>query len=77
MNKFEDYFMTSGTTLGVFFPAHYLIAAFRNAAAAESLVHGLWNAGFAPSDAIAAEDVASLPLGTPAEQEIIFAVAGQ
>ena len=60
MNNLVDYFKTSGTRLGVFYPSHYLIAVFRNPAAAELAVHKLWNAGFAPSDAIAADGKAVL-----------------
>ena len=47
MNDLVDYFKNSGMT-------HHLIAVFRDLAGAESAVHKLWNAGFAPSDAIAA-----------------------
>ena len=60
MNNLVDYFKTSGTRLGVFYPTHYLIAVFRNPAGAEFAVHKLWNAGFASSDAIAADGKAVL-----------------
>jgi hypothetical protein len=55
MNKLEDYFKTSGMTLGVFYPTHHLIAVFRNPAGAESALHKLLNAGFSPTDVIAAD----------------------
>jgi hypothetical protein len=60
MNKLEDYFKTSGLRLGVFYPTHYLVAVFPNPAGAESALHKLLNAGFAPSDAIAADGNAVL-----------------
>jgi hypothetical protein len=55
MNTLVDYFKTSATNLGVFYPTHHLIAVFRNPAGAESALQKLLNAGFAPSDAIAAD----------------------
>jgi hypothetical protein len=55
MNKLEDYFKESGTRLGVFYPTHHLIAVFRRPVGAESALDKLLNAGFAPSDAIAAD----------------------
>jgi hypothetical protein len=60
MNNLVDYFKTSGTRLGVFYPTHYLIAVFRDPAGSEFAIHKLWNAGFAPSDAIAADGKAVL-----------------
>jgi hypothetical protein len=60
MNNLVDYFRTSGTRLGVFYPTHYLIAVFRDPAGSEFVIHKLWNAGFAPSDAIAADGKAVL-----------------
>jgi hypothetical protein len=55
MNSLVNYFKTSGTKLGVFYPTHHLIAVFRNPAGAESAPRKLLNAGFAPADAIAAD----------------------
>jgi hypothetical protein len=60
MNNLVDYFKKSGTKLGVFYPTHQLIAVFRDPVGAEAAVHKLWNAGFAPSDAIAADGKAVL-----------------
>jgi hypothetical protein len=60
MNKLADYFKTSGMRLGVFYPTHHLIAVFRNPAGSESALNKLLNAGFAPSDAIAADGKAVL-----------------
>ena len=59
MNKLADYFKT-GMRLGVFYPTHHLIAVFRNPAGSESALHKLLNAGFAPSDVIAADGRAVL-----------------
>jgi hypothetical protein len=55
MNKLEEYFKTSGTKMGVFYPTHHLIAVFQNLAGAESAVHKVWDAGFSTSDAISAD----------------------
>jgi hypothetical protein len=55
MNKLVDYFGTSVERLGAFYPTHHLIAVFRSPAAAESALHKLLDAGFAPSEAIAAD----------------------
>ena len=60
MNKLVDYFGTSVERLGAFYPTHCLIAVFRNPADAESALHKLLNAGFAPSDVIAADGKAVL-----------------
>ena len=60
MNQLEDYFKTSGTRLGVFYPNHYLIAIFRNPAGAESALHRVLSGDFAPSDVIAADGRAVL-----------------
>ncbi len=60
MNELEDYFKTSGMKFGVFYPTHQLIAVFRHPSDAEAAVHQLWNAGFASSDAIAADGKAVL-----------------
>lgn len=60
MTELMDYFKTSGTKLGVFYPTHHLIAVFRNPAGAESALQKLLNAGFAPADAIAADGKAVL-----------------
>lgn len=59
MNKLADYFNT-GMRLSVFYPTHHLIAVFQNPAGAESGLHKLLNAGFAPTDAIAADGKALL-----------------
>jgi hypothetical protein len=55
MNELVDYFKNSGMKLGVFYPTHHLIAVFRHPADAQFAVHQIWNAGFATSDAIAAD----------------------
>ena len=60
MNSLVDYFKASGMRLGVFYPTHYLVAVFRNLEGAEFAVHKLWNAGFVPADAIAADGNAVL-----------------
>lgn len=44
----------------MFYPTHHLIAIFRNSAGAEVAAHKLWNADFAPSDAIATDGKAIL-----------------
>jgi hypothetical protein len=60
MNILVNYFKTSGTRLGVFYPMHYLVAVFRDMPGAESALHKLSNGGFAPSEAIAADGKAVL-----------------
>ena len=55
MSKLVDYFGTSVERPGAFYPTHCLIAVFRNQAGAEFALHKLLSAGFAPSDAIAAD----------------------
>ena len=60
MNKLVDYFGTSVERMGAFYPRHCLIAVFRNPAGAEFALHKLLSAGFAPSDAIAADGKAVL-----------------
>jgi hypothetical protein len=60
MNKLEDYFGTSVERLGAFYPTHCLMSVFRNPAGAEFTLHKLLSAGFAPSDAIAADGKAVL-----------------
>ena len=60
MNKLVDYFKPSVERLGTFYPTHCLVAVFRNPAGAESALHKLLTAGFAPSDAIAADGAAVL-----------------
>ena len=60
MNKLVDYFKTSGTKLGVFYPTHHLVAVFRHPEDANLVVQKIWDAGFAPSDAIAADGKAVL-----------------
>jgi hypothetical protein len=54
MNALVDYFKTSGMKLGVFYPTHHLIAVFRNLTGAEAALQKLLQAGFLPSDVIAA-----------------------
>jgi hypothetical protein len=60
MNKLVDYFGRSVERLGAFYPTHCLVAIFRNPAGAEFALHKLLGAGFAPSDAIAADGEAVL-----------------
>jgi hypothetical protein len=60
MNKLVDYFGRSVERLGAFYPTHCLIAVFRNPAGAEFALNKLLSAGFAPSDAIAADGKAVL-----------------
>ena len=60
MNKLVDYFGMSVERLGSFYPTHCLVAVFRNPAGAESALRKLLNAGFASSDAIAADGKAVL-----------------
>ena len=60
MNKLVGYFGRSVERLGAFYPTHCLIAVFRNPASAESALHKLLRAGFAPSDVIAADGKAVL-----------------
>jgi len=60
MNILVDFFKTSATKLGVFYPTHYLVAVFRDLQGAESALHKLSSAGFAPTDAIAADGKAVL-----------------
>jgi hypothetical protein len=60
MSNLKDYFKTSGTRLGVFYPTHHLMAVFRNLEHAQFAMHQLWDAGFAPADAITADGKAVL-----------------
>lgn len=60
MNKLFVYFGPSVERLGAFYPTHHLISVFRSPAGAESAMHKLLNAGFAPSDVIAADGEAVL-----------------
>lgn len=60
MNKLMNYFGASAETLGTFYPTYCLVAIFRNPATAESALHKLRTAGFAPSDVIAADGRAVL-----------------
>ena len=60
MNKLAVYFDTSVERLGAFYPTHCLIAVFRNPEGAEFALRKLLNAGFASSDAIAADGKAVL-----------------
>ena len=50
-----DHFRSTSTKLGVFYPTHHLIAVFPDLVAAETTLHKLLKAGFAPSDTIAAD----------------------
>ena len=60
MNKLVDYFGKSVERMGAFYPTHCLVAVFPNPAGAESALHKLLSAGFAESDAIAADGSAVL-----------------
>ena len=60
MNKLVDYFGRSVERMGAFYPTHCLVAVFRNLATAELALQKLLSAGFAPSDAIAADGKAVL-----------------
>ena len=62
MSTLKGFFKESDTQLGVFYPKHYLIAVFRNLAAAHQAVAKLRLAGFADDEAIAVagEDVLEL-----------------
>jgi hypothetical protein len=60
MNKLVDYFGRSVERMGAFYPTHCLIAVFRSPADAESALHKLLSAGFAPSDVVAADGKAVL-----------------
>ncbi len=60
MTKLVDYFGKSVERLDGFCPTHCLVAVFRNPAGAESALHKLLSAGFAPSDVIAADGEAVL-----------------
>ena len=60
MNKLVDYFGSSVERLGAFYPTYCLVAIFRNLADAEATLHKLLSAGFAPTDAIAADGKAVL-----------------
>ena len=55
MPKLDEFFKGSQTTLGVFYPNHYLVAVFRDLAAAKKTVTKLHFAGFTRDAVIAAE----------------------
>jgi hypothetical protein len=55
VNKLEEYFGASVERLGAFYPTHCLVAVFRNPVGAENALQKLLSAGFAPSNAIAAD----------------------
>ncbi len=55
-----NYFGTSVERLGAFYPTHCLVAVFRDQAGAESALHKLLSAGFAPAEVIAADGNAVL-----------------
>jgi hypothetical protein len=63
LKNLVDYFERSGVRLGVFYPTDHLIGVFRNPAGADFAVHELFNAGFAPSEAIAADGKAVFEFG--------------
>jgi len=60
MNKLIGYFGTSVERMGAFYPTDCLVAVFRNPVDANSTLHKLLSAGFASSDAIAADGKAVL-----------------
>lgn len=53
MNELAEKFKHSVTELGLFYPKHYLIAAFRDLATAEQARNNLRDAGFSDEDAFA------------------------
>jgi hypothetical protein len=53
MSELAKMFKDSATQLGLFYPKHYLIAAFRDLDAAQKVCHKLRDAGFAEEDAFA------------------------
>ena len=55
MSKLADFFKGSDTTLGTFYPTHYLVAVVRNPDVAREVLEKLRYAGFTDHDAIAAE----------------------
>jgi hypothetical protein len=54
MSRLTSFFKDSDTTLGVFYPNHYLIAVFRDLPAAEHALRKLRMAGFAEDEIISA-----------------------
>jgi hypothetical protein len=62
MNTLADFFKGADTTLGVFYPTHYLVAVLPSPEAANRCVDKLHAAGFTESDAIAADGKAVLEL---------------
>ena len=53
MSTLSNFFKESDTTLGVFYPNHYLIGVFRNLEVAQRVVGKLCYAGFAQDDVMA------------------------
>jgi hypothetical protein len=53
MSNLAKFFKGSDTTLGVFYPNHYLIAVFRNVEVAQQVLRRLQAAGFGEDEAIA------------------------
>ena len=65
MSDVSSFFKESDTTLGVFYPNHYLIAVFRDRDAAHQ-VHGkLRNAGFSAEDVMALDGADFVELVKP------------
>jgi hypothetical protein len=62
MSVLADFFKGSDTRMGVFYPCHYLVAVFRDPAAAAHAVEKLWSAGVEQSDAIAVDGKAVIEL---------------
>ncbi|MEO8127857.1 MAG: hypothetical protein ABI822_12235 [Bryobacteraceae bacterium] len=52
--KLNDFFKGSDTSLGVFYPMHYLIAVFRTPELAQDVAARLHTAGFSEEDVTAA-----------------------
>lgn len=59
MRKHWDFFKTSDTSMGVFYPMHYVLAAFESEARADEIRKRFIEAGFAEDD-VAAVDGAFL-----------------
>ncbi len=53
MSVLSSFFKESDSTLGVFYPRHYLIGVLRNLEVAQRVVDNLHQAGFAQDDAMA------------------------
>jgi hypothetical protein len=63
MNQLEEFFKGGDTKFGVFYPTHHLLAVFQTPAHAAQTVEKLWAAGFAKTDAVAADGAEVLALG--------------